>query len=309
MATALPAADLYYLHSQYHFPAVWWRGRAGRRPFVYDAHDLYWTLRRDGRPLPFADRVIWAIWDRIERLAARHAGACVTVGEGVARHAQDRFGRRFSVVRNGHDVRLDSRSAPGIRTRLGLGPDAFILAVAGNFKRGMAVEPLLRALSDLPERVHLVFVGGHYQEFLETISSLGVAERTHLVPPVAPTEIVPLLAEADLAPIPYYPSSVSVRHALPNGFFLAIAAGVPVLYPNALVDLRELAERHRVGWEIDPESATSIAAAVRQLLEAPQELAERRAHLQATRAELAWDTDEKELARVIAGALAARGAR
>ena len=233
----------------------------------------------------------------------------MTVGDGVARHAQARFGRRFSVMRNGHDVRLDSYSAPGIRTRLGLGPDAFILAVVGNFKRGTAVEPLLRAVAQLPERVHLVFVGANYQEFLETISSLGVADRTHLVPPVSPTEIVPLLAEADLAPIPYYSSWVSVRHALPNRFFQAIAAGVPILYPNALVDLRELAERHSLGWEIDPESETSIAAAVRRLLEAPQELAERRAHVHAVRDELAWGTEERELARVIAGALAAREAR
>ena len=309
MATALPPADLYYLHSQYHFPAVWWRRRAGRKPFVYDAHDLYWTLRRDGRPLPLAERVIWAIWDRIERLAARHADACVTVGEGVARHAQDRFGRRFSVIRNGHDARLDSGSAPGIRTRLGLGRDAFILAVAGNYKRGMAVEPLLRAVAELPEQVHLVFVGGNYQEFRGTISSLGIADRTHVVPPVSPTEIVPLLAEADLAPVPYYPSSVNIRHALPNGFFLAIAAGLPVLYPDALVDLRELAERHDVGWEIDPASETSVAAAVRRLVEAPEELAKRREHVRAVRKELAWDTEERELARVIASALAARGAR
>ena len=308
IATALPAADLYYLHSQYHFPAVWWRGRSGRKPLVYDAHDLYWTLRRDGRPLPFADRVIWGIWDRIERLAARRADACVTVGEGVARHAQDRFGRRFSVVRNGHDARLDSRDAPGIRTRLDLGPDTFIMAVAGNFKRGMAVEPLLRALAELPERVHLVFVGAHYQDFLGATASLGVADRTHLVPPVAPTEIVPLLSEADLAPVPYYPSSVNVRHALPNGFFLAVAAGVPILYPKSLVDLRELAERHGVGWEVDPESETSIAAAVRRLLQAPEELTERRARLRAVRDELSWGADESELARVIADALAAREA-
>ena len=98
---------------------------------------------------------------------------------------------------------------------------------------------------------------------------------------------MPLLAEADLAPIPYYPSWVSVRYALPNRFFLAIAAGVPILYPNALVDLRELAERHGLGWEIDPESETSIAATVRRLLEAPEELAERRAHVRAVR-ERSW---------------------
>jgi hypothetical protein len=309
MAAALPPGDLYYLHSQYHFPAVWWRGRGRRRPFVYDAHDLYWTLRRDGRPLPLADRVMWRIWDRLERLAARRAAACVTVGAGVARHAQDRFGRRFSVVRNSHDLRLDASGAPGIRTRLGLDADTFILAVSGNFKLGMAVEPLIRALADLPSRVHLVFVGAHYQGFAGAAAELGVTDRLHLVPPVAPTEIVPLLTEADLAPIPYYPITVSVRHALPNGFFHAVAAGVPVLYPSGLDDLRELAERYDLGWGFDPESDASIVAAVRPLIDSPEELAERRARQRAVRDELSWAADERELARVVAGVLGAREGR
>ena len=43
----LPPADLYYLHSPLLYPAVRWQAR--RVPFVYDAHDLYWELRRDGR--------------------------------------------------------------------------------------------------------------------------------------------------------------------------------------------------------------------------------------------------------------------
>jgi glycosyltransferase involved in cell wall biosynthesis len=309
MAAALPPADLYYLHSQYYFPALWWRSRKGRRPFVYDAHDLYWTLRSDGRSLPLADRTMWGVWDRLEQLSARRADACVTVGDGVARHAQDRFARRFSVVRNSHDLRLDASGVPGIRTRLGLGADAFLLAVSGNFKLGMAVEPLVRALAELPGRVHLVFVGAHSQRFAATAAELGVADRTYFVPPVAPTEIVPLLGEADLAPVPYYPSSVSVRHALPNGFFHAVSAGVPVLYPSGLVDLRELAERYELGWEFDPESHASIVAAVRPLLDSPAALDERRARVRAARDELSWAADERELGRVVAGVLAAREGR
>lgn len=309
MAAALPPADLYYLHSQYYFPALWWRSRKGRRPFVYDAHDLYWTLRSDGRSLPLADRTMWGVWDRLEQLSARRADACVTVGDGVARHARDRFARHFSVVRNSHDLRLDASGVPGIRTRLGLGADAFLLAVSGNFKLGMAVEPLVRALAELPGRVHLVFVGAHPQRFAATAAELGVADRTHFVPPVAPTEIVPLLGEADLAPVPYYPSSVSVRHALPNGFFHAVSAGVPVLYPSGLVDLRELAERYELGWEFDPESHASIVAAVRPLLDSPAALDERRARVRAARDELSWAADERELARVVAGVLAAREGR
>jgi hypothetical protein len=171
----------------------------------------------------------------------------------------------------------------------------------------MAVEPMLRAVAQLPDRVHVVFVGGHYDAFAATAQELGVGNRTHLVPPVAPTEIVPLLAEADLAPVPYYPSSISVRHALPNGFFLAVAAGVPVLYPRHLVDLRALAERYAVGWEIDPESDASIRSVVERLLATPGELAECRARLRAVRDELSWQAEEQELGRVIAGALNGRG--
>jgi glycosyltransferase involved in cell wall biosynthesis len=309
IAAAMPSADLYYLHSQYPFPSVWWRARFGRRPFVYDAHDLYWTLRTDGRPMTFFDHVTWRVWDRIERLAARRADACVTVGEGVARHAQDRFGRTFAVVRNLHDGRLDTTGAPGIRTRLGLGAEDVLIAVAGNFKRGMAVGPMLRALAGLPDRVHLAFVGANYEDWVTAAGELGVAERMHVMRPVLPTEVVPLLSEADLAAVPYFPSSISVRHALPNGFFLAVAAGVPVLYPSQLDDLRELAERYDVGWEIDPESDASIRSVVQGILDAPDELSRRRAGVRNVRDELSWGTDEKELARVISTVLNGRTAR
>jgi hypothetical protein len=306
IAAALPPADLYYLHSQYPFPSVWWRARPGHKPIVYDAHDLYWTLRTDGRPVGFFDRVTWWVWDRIERLSARRADACVTVGDGVARHAEDRFGRPFAVVRNLHDGRLDAPGAPGLRTRLGLGADAFLIAVAGNFKRGMAVDRMLRALVDLPEHVHLAFVGAGYETWTTAADELGVAGRVHVMRPVPPTEVVPLLAEADLAAVPYVPSSINLRHALPNGFFLAVAAGVPVLYPRDLDDLRELAERYDVGWEIDPESDASIQSVVQSILAAPDELARRRSRVRAVRDELSWATDEQALAGVIATVLDGR---
>ena len=306
MAGALPSADLYYLHSQQPFPAVWWKGRLGRKPFVYDAHDLYWTLRQDGRPLPFADRGIWLLWDAIERVCARTATACVTVGEGVARHAQQRFHRQFEVIHNAHDRRLDDDDVRGLRERLELPPGTFLLAVSGNFKRGMAVEPILKALQRLPERVHVAFIGANYEPFEATAERLGVLARVHMVAPVPPTQIVPMLADADLAPVPYYPSSTSVRHALPNGFFHAVAAGVPVLYPRHLIDVRALATEHAVGWEIDPESASSIVVTVQRLLEAPSELAARREALQRIRDELSWATEELELAHLLAASVGGR---
>ena len=306
MAAALPAADLYYLHSQQHYPSVWWRGRLGRKPFVYDAHDLYWLLRTDGRPLVIADRAIWWVWDLVERACASRARVCVTVSTGVARHADARFRRRFAVVRNAHDTRLDADGVARLRERLSLPEGAFVLAVSGNHKRGMAVEPMLHAVAMLPEHVHVVFVGANYDQFAALPAHLGVADRVHFLAPVLPTEIVPLLADADLVPVLYYPSSITVRHALPNGFFHALAAGVPVLYPRDLVDVRELGRSHGLGWEIDPQSAGSIAAAVEQVLAAPAELERRRAHVREVKDEFSWANEEGELGRVISTALDGR---
>jgi glycosyltransferase involved in cell wall biosynthesis len=296
VAAALPPGDLYYLHSPLFFPAVRWRTRRTHTPFVYDAHDLYWELRRDGRELTAATRGLWAVWDRVERLCAARARSCVTVGDGVARHAEERFGRHFAVVRNAHDGRLDDAGVTDLRTRLDLRETDFLLAVSGNFKRGLAVEPMLRAIAELPDHVHLAFVGANYEAFAAT-------DRVHFLPAVPPTQIVPLLTTADAAAVPYYPSSTTVRHALPNGFFHAVAAGVPILYPRSLVDLRELAARHALGWEIDPQSPGSIAGAVRTLLEDPDALAGCRGRMREAHDDLSWANEERELARVVAAAL------
>jgi glycosyltransferase involved in cell wall biosynthesis len=301
VASVLPPADLYYLHSPLLFPAVRWRARGA--PFVYDAHDLYWELRRDGRELPAATRGIWAIWDRVERACAARASECVTVGSGVAQLSEARFGRSFAVVRNAHDGRLDEHGVENLRERLGLQGGEFLLAVSGNFKRGLAVEPVLNAVAQLPAYVHVAFVGANYGPFAAAAEGLGVAGRAHFVPPVAPTRIVPLLAGADAAVVPYVPSSTTVRHALPNGFFHAVTAGLPVLYSGSLVDLRELASAHGLGWEIDPSSIASVTAAVCALLDDPGALDQARGRVREAQDELSWAHEERELERVVAAAL------
>jgi glycosyltransferase involved in cell wall biosynthesis len=303
MAAALPAADLYYLHSPLLYPALRWRDRRAHTPFVYDAHDLYWELRRDGRELPAATRAIWAIWDRVERACVARANRCVTVGTGVARLSEERFGRPFAVVRNAHDRRLDEDRVTDLRVHLGLRETDFVLAVSGNFKRGLAVEPMLEALAQLPDRAHVAFVGANYAPFAATAERLGVGARAHFVPAVAPTRIVPLLEGADAAAVPYFASSTTVRHALPNGLFHAVAAGLPVLYSSSLVDLRTLATELNLGWEIDPTRADSITAAVRYLLDDSAELARARSHVTGVRDELSWAHEEPELERVVASAL------
>jgi hypothetical protein len=307
-AVELPSADLYYLHAQLQFPAVWWRARGRRVPIVYDAHDLYSLMRANTKPMPLSARAMWRIWDLVERAAVRRATACVTVGEGIADEARAHFDRAFVVVRNAHDERLDQTPAVGLRSMVGVGDDELLAAVVGNFKpEFLALRPLLEALGRLPSNVHVALIGAGYDdEPARWARRIGVAERVHAVAPLPPTQVVPFLSGADVAPILYRPVNVDIRLALPNKFFQAVAAGVPVLFSPHLTDVRRLCLEHELGWEFDPQDVSSAVAVLRRISEDRDALRMRRAHVERVRDQLAWTSQEGALADVLEQALNGR---
>jgi glycosyltransferase involved in cell wall biosynthesis len=301
-AEELPAADAYYLTSYLQYPAV--RRLAARHGarVIYDANDFYSVLWRDGRYFRPAERGLLHFYDLVEWVCARRAHACVTVSEGVAALARGRFRRPFHILRNAHDQRLDEADVPDLRARLRLGDDVLLLAVSGNCKpTGMAVGNLLEALATLPDHVHVAFLGRDYDAMQERAQELGVGDRAHFLEPVLPTEIVPVLAGADLSPVLYWPATSNLRNALPNGFYQAVAAGLPLLFPRNLPEMREVCERLGLGWEIDPESPASIADAVRALDADREALARRREHVAGVREELSWAHEEPQLGALVAG--------
>ena len=84
-----------------------------------------------------------------------------------------------------------------------------------------------------------------------------------------------------------------------NGFFHAVAAGLRCsIHVTSLISVSS--ERLGLGWEIDPESPGSIAAAVRTLLGDPDALLRCRERVREARDELSWAHEERELARIIA---------
>ena len=299
-ARLTPKASLYYLHSFEQFPAVWFKALRFHVPYVYDAHDMYSVLRHDGRPRPIDTRVEERIRDAVERRCVRHAAAVVTVAEGVADLQEEAFGRRPFVVRNAHDRRLDEETGPACRASSGLGSDTFLLAVSGNLKRGMALRQLLRALLDLPEQVHLMLIGAGYRDLDQEIEELELSPRVHSFAPLPPTQIVPFLRSADVAPVIYQPLNTSLRSALPNGFFHAIAAGLPVLYPSDLPELRSIVEAHGCGLPIEPSDPGSVADVVVRLLGDSAELGRLRAAAAQAREGLSWECEEVKLAEIMA---------
>lgn len=298
---ALPTASLYILHSYRQFPAVYLKTRRNGAPYAYDAHDSYWEHDPDvSGPRPRSPSA--RAFERMERFCASRAAALLTVSDGVAGLLERRFGRRPVVVRNAADLRLERRSPGDVRTAAGVGPDDFLLAMPGNAKPGDTIREAVQAVSMVPGRVHLALVGSGNERFAELARERGIGDRVHVLPPVPPTEVADFISTADAAPILYRAWTVNFLHALPNRFFHAVAAGLPILYPP-LVEIAALCEEHGLGLPIEPTDPGSVAEAIRALSEDPALAARLRANVEAARPALSWEHEEKVLGKLVAAQL------
>lgn len=302
-ARSLPQASLFYLHSPNQALAICLR--APGTPFIYDAHDFYPGSRKIGGERSWSDDVIDRLLLAIERACVRRAAALITVGDGVSDEIEREFGRRPIVVRNCHDTRIDTRPNDDLRSCAGVADGDFVVCTVGNEKEGAATSQAIQAMALLPEHVHLALVGSGYGRYRSEIEAAGVSGRVHLLAPVAPTEVVPFMKSADAAAVLYEALTVDYRHSLPNRFFSAVAAGLPLLYPEQLPELAGIANEHDLGVAIDPRDPRSIAAGIRLLLDDPNRL--RRHREAAVRAQrvVSWESEEAQLGAAVERSLAA----
>jgi glycosyltransferase involved in cell wall biosynthesis len=234
----------------------------------------------------------------VERRCMRNAAIVVTVSEGIAQLIEARYDRRPIIIRNVHDVRLDRELPHGLRDNLRLSADDFLLVCVGNAKHGMALEATFAALASMPSRVHLAFLGAGYEVHVEAVRMQGLQGRVHFVRSVKPNEVVPFIRTADAGIVLYYGKTAQYRFALPNGFFQAIAAELPVLYPE-LPEIRRIGDQYGLGLLIDPHSQESICEAMDTLMNEPGRLSKLKENVRTARLALAYESEERILRELL----------
>lgn len=294
---SVPDADLYYVHGPAAFPPVARRARALGARVVYDAHDFYWSVWRDGRRARAREIAAAVAFDLAERRCVTVAAGCVTVSEGVAAMYRRRTGREFAVVRNVHDQRLD-RPSPPLRDRLELPAAARVVVVSGNAKPGLAARHVAAAVALLPADVHAVFLGRGHEPLAQECSTSPAAARLHFPGALPPDEVVPSMRGADAAVVPYVPVSANLRSALPNGLFHALGAGLPVVSPRDLPEARSLVDGFGAGITADPADSRALADAIRPLLESETRTPFVAGAARAA-AELTWEREEDRLRAIL----------
>jgi glycosyltransferase involved in cell wall biosynthesis len=208
-----------------------------------------------------------AVFVGLERLAAHWTDTIVTLtAREVDEHLERGIGRReqFAIVPSGVPTEALRRAAPtraDARARLGLPPEAYVVAGVGRFVPIKGFDLLVAALIDVVARVpgaHVLLVGdGGERGALEAQArALGVADRLHITGTV--TDVIGVLAAADVLAAP------SRNEGMGRVLVEAMALGLPVVgarvggIPDVIVD-------GECGLLVPPDDPGALAAALVEL--------------------------------------------
>jgi glycosyltransferase involved in cell wall biosynthesis len=122
--------------------------------------------------------------------------------------------------------------------------------------------------------------------------ALGVADRLEVLGKILPQQMVATLEQATLAVVLIESDSISYRLSLPNKFFEAVAAGLPVV-ATPIPEIKQMVERYDLGVLCEP-TPEAIARAILMALESDT-LDRLRANVRRARLELNWEIEERKL--------------
>lgn len=223
-----------------------------RRPLiVYDAFEIYALMESHKYP-----RWLLRVIGRVEQLASHAADLVITPGYGRQAYFQDR-GTRSTVVANWIDPPAAPIPRAEARMRLGLPPEAVVVAYAGGLDPSRDLDPLVGHARRHPEHLVLIAGRGIQEERLR-----AAAEE---LPNLRVLGWLPdpsdLLAAADMAYYALRTDHPYAAHAAPNNLYTAIAHALPLLH-RGQGEIGLLAGEHRIGraFASDAELDAAIAS-------------------------------------------------
>ena len=265
------------------------RGR--RIALVWDAHEYLPGIR------PWSARPGWhEAQIEHEREYAAYADEVVTVSEELAAllQADHALTSPPHVVLNCPMTSETHFAAdhPSVREAAGLPADTPILVYSGAAAPQRGLDVMVEALPRL-EQVALVLVVGrpesdYVQSLVARATELGVGDRLHLLPYVAPAEVVGYLSSADVGviPIQHYPNH---EIALITKFFEYSHARLPILVSDVRAMSRQVRETGQ-GEVFAADDVDDFVRAARKILAAPEQY---RAVLDGLHLETRWTWEEQ----------------
>lgn len=218
---SVSGVELVIAHSLAALPAAACLAHRHKLPLLYDAHEL--ETERAGWSKP-----IRVIAKMVERRLIRKCDHVMLVNDSIRGWYLDAYpGIDCSVVRN-VPKKTEAIGESTLRASLGIDPKAMVFTYCGALGKGRGLEEMIEAFRGLGENRHLVLIGyGHNKDGL--MAQAKCLANVHFHKAVPQSELVSLLAGADVGIIVPSTEALSYRFMLPNKVFEYAAARLGII--------------------------------------------------------------------------------
>lgn len=231
-----------------------------------------------------------------ERLLIGLADAHIVVSEPIAEWYIRRYSiRKPAVVRNipKSDGFSAVSSGTTLRQDIGIPSDHVAFICQGLLSEGRRIRQLIRVFGNASPQRHLIFMGmGTLEPIVK--AAVDAHPNIHLVPPVAPAEVLARTAGADVGIVGVENICLSYYYSLPNKFFEYILAGLPVIVPP-YPGMARIVRSYNCGW-IAGESDADWIDLINSL--DASRIAAARGMMCVPKHELNWKSEEQVLKQV-----------
>lgn len=304
-AAGVEKPDIVHANDLDMLPLGWVIARRYGARLLYDAHEL-WTDANRG----VSDSIVKGAY-YLERFLARRADAVVAVSDFRATAMAELLNiPKPHVVMNTpyYQALAELEPPPSLHAELGLPAGTRIVLYQGRYTDSRGMEEAILSAKYLPRDVVLVFrgYGASESNMRKLVSDENLSKRVFFVPPVSVTEVVRYAIGADIGLIQYKPVNRNNLYAAPNKLFEYMMAGVPMVAAD-LPYVRQIVLGEQIGLLFDPFDPVSIAKAINDMLDSPEDLAAMRERSLAAASRYSWEVEYQKLEAIYRELSTARG--
>lgn len=262
-------------------------------PLIYDAHEFYPEI---GTLTPRQKKVL----ERREGRYIKEADKVITVNHYIAEAIAKRYhATPPEVILNATSwpANIQHENCDFFRQRFLIPADHKILLFQGWISATRGLQPLVKAMKLVPQKIHLVFMGyGEARSELESITKEnGLECQIHFMEAVPQDELLGWTASADAGIIPYQPVDLNNYYCSPNKLFEFIQAELPII-ANDLPFLRDVVGGEGFGLVRRLESIEDYAEAIIEMFDEEKEILDNMcANLQKRKGDYSWEKQEIKL--------------
>lgn len=274
------APDVIHAHDGISLPLAAKLASKLNAKLIYDSHEL-----ETHRTPPLS----WAVKKHVQFIEKSYlikAYQVITVSQKIADYLQNSYGiKRPIVIYNSppkfpktqlFDETINPRT--DVRNETSVGSNKKLLVYTGNITINRGLEQTVDAISEFNKDLKLVeefgeiyfaIVGKGTEEvknlILKRIMKKGIQGNVFFLDPVPPTDVSRYISTASVSVIPIIPASLSYEYAMPNKFFEAMLAKLPIL-GSKIYEMSIQIEKHSLGVSFTPGNSSEFITGLVDIL-------------------------------------------